>query len=954
MSTHFFALSFVVAVGAGGVITPPAIWIGRRFGWSVQPRLFGRSNRSISYLGGLALVLAAVAGLFAGIGPKPTGVLAVLLAGALCVLVLGLADDRTSSQGGLSPASRVAVEMAVSAATWMGGLRTNVAPWPWLDLLITALLLTGCANALNLVDNMDGVAGATSLAAAIGLGVSGVAAGFPPAAALGGGLAGACLVFLVFNKKRPGCYLGDSGSLSLGFLLAGGAIMLPTLHPASRLLSAIALMATPATDMLTRQLYRRSLGRSLFDIEGGVDHISHRLQAWGCSTSQVALLFGSSGLMAAGAASTIWLSGRTIPAVLLIGLFALGALRFSRAPGTKTKRLVTKARVLAASGGLALIGILAAPAIAAAAHLVGARSALLDGAVAVKTLQMDGAKESFRLALARSLSAKRSLSSKLAQAEKSIPVVGDAIKALGSIASATGLISEAAGDAGSAVEQAAGTVGSPKLLRSGGNLDVSGFPAASVLFKKAEAKARMALAVARKSPSNQVWPVGPVNRIFIDKAEKTAGALKIAGELTDLVPELMDPSRPQTWFVAIQNGAELRATGGLVGAFGIIKISNGRINLERLEADRHLPLLTNARGTSVKTGHDPFDSHHLWQNVNMSPDFPTAAAAMAQMWQTGGGERIDGVVGIDVNALANILGRTGQVEIPGLGNTATKANLAYLALNQAYAKTPNRAVRQDLLVDVGRGEWQKLIQGRGGRPPHLGSALFKSVNEKHLMAWSRNEKTQKLIDDVGAAGTLKTPGNKDHLMVVSQNASASKMDFYATRTIGYSVRVAKDGHFGRSLRISLNNQAPSTGISDYVKGPFAPLGTNRSYLSAYLGKGARVVNATLDGAPVGIESTSEKGLPVASQFIDVDAGRTGTFAMKASPGTLTKAGEYRLQVQKQPSLHPDLLVLDIALPDGAFVTTASPGAVTRGSHLLWRQPLNSDREFLVRFRTRRR
>jgi UDP-GlcNAc:undecaprenyl-phosphate GlcNAc-1-phosphate transferase len=221
---------------------------------------------------------------------------------------------------------------------------------PGISFALSLVFLVGMANAMNLLDGMNGLA--TSVAAVAALSMAGLAvmagqsmAGLPLAAALA--LAGACLGFLPYNYPRARTFMGDVGSLFLGFVLAGLALLLaqrPGDWPG--LLAALLVLALPLTD--TALAIVRRLGRFQDVFGGDREHIYDLLSRRGLGDAWTVVVVVALGAALGGGA--LWVVGlRPVPAsVVVVGAFAalvlfaawLGALGSAR-PGSKDRSLLT-------------------------------------------------------------------------------------------------------------------------------------------------------------------------------------------------------------------------------------------------------------------------------------------------------------------------------------------------------------------------------------------------------------------------------------------------------------------------------------------------------------------------------------------------------------------------------------------------------------------------------------
>lgn len=265
---------------------------------------------SVPRVGGLA-VLAAAAGSLALVHAflRPIADVALwsqlgpLLAGAILIFLAGLIDDLR----GLGPAPKLVVELLAAAILIGSGLlieRVTIlgATWPlgWMAYPVTAAWLVGVTNAFNLIDGVDGLAPGIAALAGAACGAILIARGHAPEAMLLAAFVGAMLGFLVYNFAPASIFLGDSGSLLAGFLLAATAIA-GWQKGATALASAVPLLifalpiADAATTLLRRALAKPTHGRTVAAIvrqviEPDREHIHHRLLALGWSVRRTVIL----------------------------------------------------------------------------------------------------------------------------------------------------------------------------------------------------------------------------------------------------------------------------------------------------------------------------------------------------------------------------------------------------------------------------------------------------------------------------------------------------------------------------------------------------------------------------------------------------------------------------------------------------------------------------------------
>ncbi|MHC4574638.1 MAG: MraY family glycosyltransferase [Planctomycetota bacterium] len=216
--------------------------------------------------------------------------LAVILLAALVLFVLGLWDDRKH----LGPLLKLVVQFAVAAAA---AAFADVRVELFIENRIVTSLLSACwivliINAFNFLDNMDGLAAGIAVIAGSVLFVAAVISGQVFVSGLALVLVGTLLGFLVFNFPPASIFMGDAGSLVLGFFVAFLTLRTTYYHEAQSggwypvFLPAV-VMAVPLYDFISVMLLRISQGKSPF--VGDTQHFSHRLKRHGLSDTQTVL-----------------------------------------------------------------------------------------------------------------------------------------------------------------------------------------------------------------------------------------------------------------------------------------------------------------------------------------------------------------------------------------------------------------------------------------------------------------------------------------------------------------------------------------------------------------------------------------------------------------------------------------------------------------------------------------
>ncbi len=238
-------------------------------------------------LGGVAIYLAIVFSVACSCRIWPelwTPPLQHVLLVVTGLLLVGVFDDCLS----LYWLFKLGVQVVAAWLLYRAGIRVQLAWLPgWANLALTLGWLVGITNAVNFLDNMNGLAAGLCTIAAAFFAILGFFHGTLPVAGIAAAVAGACLGFLRFNYRRASIFMGDAGSLVLGLLLAALGLMLR--FPSNRnwvtWMVPVCVMAVPVFDTTMVCVSRLRHGRNPFATPGK-DHVSHRLVLLGLSREQ--------------------------------------------------------------------------------------------------------------------------------------------------------------------------------------------------------------------------------------------------------------------------------------------------------------------------------------------------------------------------------------------------------------------------------------------------------------------------------------------------------------------------------------------------------------------------------------------------------------------------------------------------------------------------------------------
>jgi UDP-GlcNAc:undecaprenyl-phosphate GlcNAc-1-phosphate transferase len=311
---------FFIALTVTAVSIPWVRQLALRTGFVDAPAARKMHSTPMPLMGGVGIFLGAVLAVILFPGRLPNSVAGILIALTIVALV-GLIDDRV----GLRARYKLGVQFVAFLVLLYFGVYVRL-PLPlWANYAITLLWLVGISNAINFLDNMDGLSAGISAVAAAFLTLLGLFNEQFLVASFSAAVLGACLGFLRYNFKPAQIFMGDAGSLFLGYTLAilGLQLRFPGNVVTVTWMIPVFILAVPIFD--TTLVVVSRIRRGVSPNTPGKDHISHRLVRMGFSQREAVLILylltGATGMIA------LYLTQATAPeAYALLGVCAVVAL----------------------------------------------------------------------------------------------------------------------------------------------------------------------------------------------------------------------------------------------------------------------------------------------------------------------------------------------------------------------------------------------------------------------------------------------------------------------------------------------------------------------------------------------------------------------------------------------------------------------------------------------------
>jgi UDP-GlcNAc:undecaprenyl-phosphate/decaprenyl-phosphate GlcNAc-1-phosphate transferase len=269
-----YVLVAITALVLAAVATPMVRRVAWRYGFVDQPSVRKVHATPMPRLGGVAIYLGFILALLL-LGTRfRINELVGIMVGATLVSVIGGIDDRRP----VNPLPKLIVQALAAGILIFSGVQVQMFPAQWMNVGVTVVWVVGITNALNFLDNMDGLsAGVAAVAASFFLLLAALSGQYL-VGALAAALLGACIGFLFYNFNPASIFMGDSGSLFIGFVLAAIGIKLrfpDNVNIVTWMVPALVL-GLPILDTTLVVISRLRRGKNPLTTPGK-DHISHRL-----------------------------------------------------------------------------------------------------------------------------------------------------------------------------------------------------------------------------------------------------------------------------------------------------------------------------------------------------------------------------------------------------------------------------------------------------------------------------------------------------------------------------------------------------------------------------------------------------------------------------------------------------------------------------------------------------
>lgn len=416
------------------------------------------------------------------------------------------------------------------------------------------------------------------------------------------------------------------------------------------------------------------------------------------------------------------------------------------------------------------------------------------------------------------------------------------------------------------------------LLPTAGHLDLAALTAAAPALASADTVVQQVRTRLDAIPATGLMPpIRDAVRTLRTEIDRLSGLTSAGHRGTALLPALLGADGPRTYLLLLQNLAESRSTGGIFGAYAVVRADHGQLTMTNRGAGGDLqqfaePVLPLDAATKAlytdRIGTFPAD-------VNLTPDFPAAAQTFREMYRRRTGVTTDGVLATDPVALSYLLRATGPVTMPG-EPTLAAGTVVRTLLSQPYQDIESDSDRHDYFASSVLAIFDTVMH-RQSNPRAVLAALDQAAGERRILFWSSRAPERAALAGTELAGVLPDHETVPTVGVFLNDGSGSKLDYYLTHSATLAVGSCRaDGRRELSLRVTLGSTAPSSGLTPAVTGLALAGEPYTARIIVYLFSPARgsLVAARLDGTPAPLGSGVQGKRQVGVVSVDIPPGRS--------------------------------------------------------------------------------
>ncbi len=448
---------------------------------------------------------------------------------------------------------------------------------------------------------------------------------------------------------------------------------------------------------------------------------------------------------------------------------------------------------------------------------------------------------------------------------------------------------------------------------------------------------------------------------LLTKIGKYQQSIAVLSGTVSLLPHMLSTNGKHTYVILFQNNVELRPGGGVVDAYGLLTFDHGKMS------DFVIHDVTDADG-QLRKHIDPAFAirrymgivHQYLRDSTFDPDYVVDAQKASDMLQTAIGQKVDGVVAVDLTFVQDLLSATGPLYISEQHMTVTKDNFFTLAVGQGNRNT-------HFLENVFVAVWNKLQSGKQINMSILIQKSQQLIQEKHLLFALANITDQNQLSVTGVSSSLWDPRPQnsgvinDYMGISEANIGANNANYFVKRHIKQSVSIDGNGTLQGEVHVTYSNTSKENQLL---------AGDYKNYVNIIVPKDTTLTGISVNGqsqatrsaitdpllyeskgfkAPSELEisQTHEFGKTLYGFLVTIPAESTKTIDVRYEHTQKINLSNpvlhYSLYLYKQPGANNDPFSLSFNFPLEYSILSARPANGDGNSDYTLDMPLSSDK-----------
>jgi len=440
-------------------------------------------------------------------------------------------------------------------------------------------------------------------------------------------------------------------------------------------------------------------------------------------------------------------------------------------------------------------------------------------------------------------------------------------------------------------------------------------------------------------------------------------------DYSDFLLNFVGSEGAKTYLVLLQNNSELRPTGGFPGSYALITFEGG--SLKKIFVDDIYRADAGLKTNIIP----PIPLQHITPNwgvrdANWFADFPLSARKVIELYQLGGGLKVDGVLTINPDIIARLFEVMGPIEMPEYGLTLDADNFLAEIQNEVEYEA-DRAAPKQILSDLQPKFFERLAQQDKDHWLEIFKIISEAAEQKHILAYFEDNDLEESATKNGMGGEIKRgpsagSGQADYLQVVFSNVKGSKTDFVTDNSMGLTSE-AVGGGTSHTLKISRVHNGGDSKYGFYNR-------DNSAYIKVYVPDGSELVSiqgqsitdfislighedfgfkkdpdledieSTIKKPFVGVDVFEESSKTVFGFWLITKPKQTKSVTIKYKVPVSVADGKYNLFWQKQSGTGNDQISFSFKVPEGKSAISRISNMQILGDNLVLNSDLLTDRD----------